>query len=113
MPALLVTIYGPFFIPVVYFLITKRKGRMKKEMILGFVLHTIWIIAAYGLVYYSWKSGASEWYWGTALYPIVGVISWVYFLTMPFWTKLYKNKTVEQDGGAKCREADAPRHSTP
>ena len=49
-------------------------------------------IGVWGFVYYSWKEGYREYYWGWALLFPVNLVALVWYSTSPFWTRIYKNK---------------------
>jgi hypothetical protein len=81
MPLIAFMIYfGAFLIPVCYFAVTGRSGAAKKGVLIGLALHIFWSLAVYGFIYYSWRAGYREYYWGWALMIPVNLISAIYYV---------------------------------
>jgi hypothetical protein len=72
--------FGALLVPISYFAFTGWSGRAKKKMLLGVGLQLFWSFIVWGFVWYSWRKGYSEYYWGWALLIPVNVIGAVWYL---------------------------------
>ncbi len=77
--------FGALAIPLAYCLATLFRGVLTKLMLIGFGLQIFWSLAVWGFVYYSWKEGYSEYYWGWALLIPVNLVGLIYYLALPFY----------------------------
>ena len=94
------TYFGAFLIPLAYLLlkVTKRiEGSLWKEMGIGIILQLLWSLGVWGFVYYSWKEGYSEYYWGWALLIPVNFVALIWYSTCPFWSRIYKKQEAYPD----------------
>ena len=71
--------FGSYLIPIIYLAATRGKGKAKKRLLWGVAIHSFWNLAVWGFVYYSWKAGYSEFYWGWALAIPVNIVSALYY----------------------------------
>ncbi|MDL5053158.1 hypothetical protein QQ056_06315 [Oscillatoria laete-virens NRMC-F 0139] len=72
--------FGAYLIPIIYFTVTLGRGRAKKATLWGVAIHTFCNLCVWGFVFYSWKAGYSEYYWGWALLIPINIISVIYYL---------------------------------
>jgi hypothetical protein len=71
--------FGAYLIPIIYLAATFGKGKATKRMIWGVAIHSVWNLVVSGFVYYSWRAGYSEYYWGWALLIPVNIVSGIYY----------------------------------
>lgn len=76
----MIAYFGAYLIPVLYLAGSLGRGPAKKKMWLGMAIHTFWNLAVWGFVYYSWKEGYREYYWGWILLFPVNVVSAIYYI---------------------------------
>ena len=94
--AVVILIYfGAMAIPSVYCLATLCRGSLTSLKQAGLGLQVFWSLAVWGFVYYSWKEGYREYYWGWALLIPVNCVGLLYFCAVPIYHK-FKEKKAEQ-----------------
>ena len=76
--------FGALIIPLVYLLSTHARDACTRPMLVGVALQLSLSMAVWAFVYFSWRSGYTEYYWGWALLLPVNVLSLVYFLVILF-----------------------------
>lgn len=97
-------------IPIAYLLLKRRhkhKGILWKAMAAAIVLHLIWIGLIWCFVYWNWKAGYSEYYYGWYLVWPVNFACVMWCAVSPFLYKLRsKNRTaqVQLCGGNDLRD---------
>jgi uncharacterized membrane protein len=62
-------------------------------MLIGAGLQLFWSLAVWAFVYFSWRAGYTDYYYGWALLIPVNVIGLIYFLAILF---IYARKAREQ-----------------
>ena len=71
--------FGALLIPIGYCLGTMFSGKVTRLMLIGLALQAFWSLVVWGFVFYSWRAGYKEYYWGWALLIPVNAIGFVYF----------------------------------
>lgn len=103
--ASLLLYFGSYLVPAIYLVFSRFRGRATKAMIFGFAIHTFWNLAVWAFVYYSWRAGYSEHYWGWALLIPINFISFLYYIGSLLYghghsgIKLESQPQAEQGGG--------------
>ena len=77
--------FGSFLIPIAYLLFTLGKGIARKGMLIGAGLQFFWSMAVFAFVYYSWRAGYSDYYYGWALLLPVNIVSTIYYVAFLIW----------------------------
>ncbi len=75
--------FGALLVPLGYFAIRGRSGQLSRRMLKGAVMQLIFSAGVFGFVWYCWKAGYSEYYWGNALYLPVNAFSLLYYCCAP------------------------------
>ena len=105
---LLFTMYfGAAVFPAMFFLLKGLKiieGKYWKRFLLGLVLQVFWSLCVWVFVYYSWKQGHREYYWGWALLIPVNGIALFWYLWSLIDTPTSNNNLAEPVAGG-----DRPR----
>jgi hypothetical protein len=78
--------FGAILVPIVYLVTTGWSGRAKK-MLIGVGLQLFWSLIVWGFVWYSWRNGYSEFYWGWALLIPVNIVALIWYLGCLLWPK--------------------------
>jgi hypothetical protein len=74
--------FGAVLIPALYFLLTWWHGSAKRPMLVGVSLQAFWSLVVWAFVYYSWRTGHADYYWGWAFLTPVNVVGAIYYLTV-------------------------------
>ena len=77
--------FGSFLVPATYFLFTLGKGIARKGMLIGAGLQLFWSLAVWAFVYYSCRSGYSDYYYGWALLLPINIVSAIYYVAFLIW----------------------------
>jgi len=84
--------FGALIIPVGYLMSTRWRGAAKRLMIIGAGLQIFSSLAVWAFVYFSWRAGYTDAYYGWALLLPVNIVGLLYFLTVLF---IYARKSRE------------------
>ena len=76
--------FGALIVPVAYLISTHGRGAAKRPMLIGAGLQFFWSLAVYAFVYFSWRTGYTDYYFGWGLLLPVNVVGLIYFLTVLF-----------------------------
>jgi hypothetical protein len=76
--------FGALIIPAAYLLSTRCRGAATRRMLIGVCLQIFWSLAVGAFVYFSWRAGYTEHYWGWALLVPVNAVGLIYFLAVLF-----------------------------
>ena len=85
--------FGALIIPAVYMLSTRWRGAAKRPMFIGVGFQIFWSLAVWAFVYFSWRAGDTDYYYGWAFLLPVNVVGLIYFLAVLF---IYAGKAKEQ-----------------
>jgi hypothetical protein len=76
--------FGALIIPAAYLFGTRWRGPLKRPMLAGAALQILFSLAVWAFVYYSWRQGYEDSYYGWALLLPVNVVGLVYYLVTLF-----------------------------
>lgn len=74
--------FGALIIPLGYLMSTRWRGAAKRPMLIGASLQLFWSLAVWAFVYFSWRTGYSDYYYGWALMLPVNVVGLIYFVAV-------------------------------
>lgn len=77
--------FGALLVPLLYFAITRMSGKIKRRMLIGTALQLFWSLMVWAFVWYSWRRGDSEYYWGWALLIPVNAVAFVWYVGCLLW----------------------------
>jgi len=83
--------FGALLIPVLYFGATGWNGTAKKKMLSGIGLQLVWILIVWGLVWYAWRNGYRDYYYGWALIIPGNVAALIWYLGCLLWPRKKPN----------------------
>jgi hypothetical protein len=79
--------FGALIIPAAYLLSTRCRGSATRRMLIGVYLQVFWSLAVGAFVYFSWRAGYTEYYWGWAFLVPVNAVGLVYFLAVLIYAR--------------------------
>lgn len=85
--------YGALLVPLAYFAIQRRSGRLWRLMFIGIAMQLCLLACVFGFVWFNWKAGYSESYYGYALLLPVNAFCLVYYCCSPLIAARRRNQT--------------------
>ena len=76
--------FGALLIPITYLLFTQFRGNARRPMLIGIGLQTFWSLAVWAFVYFSWRAGYQDAYYGWGFLLPVNIVGLIYFLVVFF-----------------------------
>lgn len=76
--------FGALFIPAFYFLFMTKSAPTNRRMFFGVGLQVFWSVLVAALVYFSWRAGRAEYYYGWGLLIPVNIVSAIFFVLVLF-----------------------------
>ena len=76
--------FGALIIPCAYLLATRWRGAAKRPMFIGVGLQIFLSLAVWASVYFSWRAGYTDYYYGWAFLLPVNAVGLIYFLAVLF-----------------------------
>ncbi|HEY0967675.1 MAG TPA: hypothetical protein VGD88_09820 [Opitutaceae bacterium] len=72
--------FGALLVPALYFVATGWNGPAKKKMLWGIGLQFLWMLMVWGFVWYSWKKGSRDYFYGWALIIPGNLAAFIWYL---------------------------------
>ncbi len=76
--------FGALLIPAAYLLATRWQGAAKRPMLIGAGLQVFYTQAIAAFVYFSWRAGHADYYYGWTFLLPVNFVGLIYFLAVLF-----------------------------
>ena len=86
--------FGALLFPIVYLLFTHFRGKARRPMLIGIGLQIFLSLVVWAFVYFSWRAGYQDAYYGWGLLLPVNIVGLIYFFVVLF---IYATKPGKQN----------------